>query len=1291
MTTKALTGLALVTALSACGGGGGGGDGNSFTPIQVSDLGSISTTAISNGFASAIQQVAGDGLVDAKESLSIFKWVDANENINTTELAKYNVTVNGTKMTLQRAWFMLKGYKKLYYDGKETFWQNMVDNKQYDDTDSTFVEIKAIALKDDSNYAEEIGKGGKTVDQFKKDKGVKTLTSTATNTVTTDSDPVVGDPAVTTTYVDATADTVLDDGRTKRETTRTYTHTSKTPSTVTTTTYTQYVYTYSDGTTNIANGPQTTSNNTTYTTTISTEAKVISTTYIAASVVETDRVDTFAVSTTEETTNVVGNPVVTTTYSDKEDSGVVQENGDTLYTTTRTFTDKSTVTTDTTVTTIQTSTKTTTITYSNGTTEAIVDSPVVTKTPVTTSKDTVTTSTRTEVLSTRIVKATVVETGKTTTNTVTTSDAVSTNSDDTIETTYVDVEDSGVVQGNGDTLFTTTRTFTDKTITTTTTTTVTTTNTTPVTTITYSNGTTETVTGETVITTNTTTSQSVGDPVTTTRTEIVSTRIVNADNTVLSTNTFEDNLTYSHLDKTFGSETTTTKDIITYSGTKKTTTRRVTKCTVEFHEHFDKRNTITRTTYKDGSVKDVIDSTEYFTRGKVNKGENCTDTDTVISVVNTDDGVIGDDHKDMGTRTPGYNSDATTYETNEYNYIDNKQLSVSNFSTAYSRGWTGKGSLVTIADTGANTNHVDLDDNIKYTIDYTGTGISNSSSHGTHVAGITAGEKNNTGMHGAAFDANLAIAKVSSGNSYSFATAKKAAAWGRDKGSVAINVSAEVNYDSAFRNSIVKKTDGNYYSTHWYYGMNGYNGAVNEASGWKSALGNEQVLVKAAGNAGWDYSAGMNQMATATDADGNLILDGQMIVVGNYDTNNGIINSSSNKAGTVCATYNNNVCIDAKKIKDFYIMADGTNVTSTAENGSYVTMTGTSMAAPVVTGSIAILHQMWPHMKGKYLVQLVLVTGNKNIAGYNENVHGQGLLDMDKATRPVGATGIPTTGRTNGGVSNLNGGANVSGVASSQIQALTSVMVLDSFERDFYIDLGDMTQSVDTRTISVAEQMGAVNYYKSYMNTDQHITFPKYVIDDNSNIEFGFGASDGHYLGNSFSGTLGTTLDSSTLYANYNYANGGFYAQAGLGYSTVNFDTSNSLLSSNTANVISSTATVGYEVKPADGHKLGFNISQPVTIEDAKLNYTIPTSRTLDGKVNFTNSTVNFKNDKREIDIGTYYTFNIQKTGNSEIDSMTKKLGLTGHINTFAEIRTGVSSIKKEIEKVAGISVQLKF
>ena len=154
---------------------------------------------------------------------------------------------------------------------------------------------------------------------------------------------------------------------------------------------------------------------------------------------------------------------------------------------------------------------------------------------------------------------------------------------------------------------------------------------------------------------------------------------------------------------------------------------------------------------------------------------------------------------------------------------------------------------------------------------------------------------------------------------------------------------------------------------------------------------------------------------------------------------------------------------------------------------------------------------------------------------------------------------------------------------------------------------------------------------------------------------------------------------------------GGFYVQAGLGYSTVNFDTSNSLLTTETANVISSTATVGYEMNPADGHKFGFAVSQPVTVEDAKLNYNVPTGRTLDGNVEYTSNDVNFKSSKREIDFGTYYSFDIQKTGNAEIDDFVKRLNLKGSVNTFAEIRTGMSAIKKEIENAVGLNVQLKF
>ena len=59
-------------------------------------------------------------------------------------------------------------------------------------------------------------------------------------------------------------------------------------------------------------------------------------------------------------------------------------------------------------------------------------------------------------------------------------------------------------------------------------------------------------------------------------------------------------------------------------------------------------------------------------------------------------------------------------------------------------------------------------------------------------------------------------------------------------------------------------------------------------------------------------------------------------------------------------------------------------------------------------------------MKGENLVKLILNTADTNINGYNENTHGQGMLDLDEATKPQGEVGVPTTGRVDGTITTLN-------------------------------------------------------------------------------------------------------------------------------------------------------------------------------------------------------------------------------------------------------------------------------
>ena len=190
---------------------------------------------------------------------------------------------------------------------------------------------------------------------------------------------------------------------------------------------------------------------------------------------------------------------------------------------------------------------------------------------------------------------------------------------------------------------------------------------------------------------------------------------------------------------------------------------------------------------------------------------------------------------------------------------------------------------MTIADTGVDAAHPDLAPALAHARDYTGTGIADSHGHGTHVAGIVAARRDGVGMHGGAFDAQLAVAKVAAGWSYDFGLARAAGAWGRDLGSVAVNVSAAYLRDNRLERRLVKLEEGSYYLDDPDYGVNGFYGMRGQAAAWREALGPNQILVKAAGNSGTDYSAGANQMATATGDDGMLLLNGQMLIVGNWD------------------------------------------------------------------------------------------------------------------------------------------------------------------------------------------------------------------------------------------------------------------------------------------------------------------------------------------------------------------------------------------------------------------------
>lgn len=598
-------------------------------------------------------------------------------------------------------------------------------------------------------------------------------------------------------------------------------------------------------------------------------------------------------------------------------------------------------------------------------------------------------------------------------------------------------------------------------------------------------------------------------------------------------------------------------------------------------------------------------------------------------------------------------------------------LNVINAEYAWSRGYTGNGSTILIIDSGINANHKEFAGSIGFTKDFINSkyGIVDVQGHGTAMAGIAAANYDGVGMAGVAPDATLAIAKVTDNTAFNFSAARNALKWGDSIGAVVANISANYIYDAAYTKNMVKLSDGNYTNTDTRY-LGKYYGSEDPKL-WAKSLSPNMVIVNSAGNGGYAYSYQPGTLATAVDANGKLILGGQMLIVGSWDTGKNNIASYSNKAGSICKIVVNGTCGDAYKVSDFFIMAPG-NMFAPSKTGTdvYAISTGTSEAAAVVSGSVAIIHQMWPQMTAANIVKLLLVTANKDLPNYNVNVMGQGLLDLEKATRPVGVLGIPTIGRT--GVTATLGTFTTSTSAglSALNTKLSSVMTLDSFGRDYYVD---MSQASNNKTPRVAfNPITNASFYEDYNpynkltyftnngklqsgEYDIKLSMNEYTsqamaeigkttkFSDVTKVRVGFGSLNERnaWTGNSISGALGTVDGSYTTYTNiggvHNFnKNVSVFGTAWLGYTRANLQQSG--LITNVGDTQSYSWNIGLDYTK-DAHSFGTTVSQPMTVYKGTVDVAIPVGLTANGAVAYDRSTVSITPNVNEYDVGAYYKY----------------------------------------------------
>jgi hypothetical protein len=153
------------------------------------------------------------------------------------------------------------------------------------------------------------------------------------------------------------------------------------------------------------------------------------------------------------------------------------------------------------------------------------------------------------------------------------------------------------------------------------------------------------------------------------------------------------------------------------------------------------------------------------------------------------------------------------------------------------------------------------------------------------------------------------------------------------------------------------------------------------------------VFVTAAGNDGVKQTADINWNSWLSDD--NLVIVGS---VGLDET----ISSFSNTPGEACIKVYGS-CQDKDKLKYHFLVAPGEMILVSDNHGGVTRMSGTSFAAPLVSGALTLLYDRWPWLqeKPKDSVQILFQTAKDLGAPGVDGVYGWGLLDVEASQSPL--------------------------------------------------------------------------------------------------------------------------------------------------------------------------------------------------------------------------------------------------------------------------------------------------
>ncbi|MEI8362213.1 MAG: S8 family serine peptidase [Betaproteobacteria bacterium] len=220
-------------------------------------------------------------------------------------------------------------------------------------------------------------------------------------------------------------------------------------------------------------------------------------------------------------------------------------------------------------------------------------------------------------------------------------------------------------------------------------------------------------------------------------------------------------------------------------------------------------------------------------------------------------------------------------------------------------------------------------------------------------------------------------------------------------------------------------------------------------------------IVWAGGNSAVNLLSGANTSGLTAAAINHLVFAGSVNAAN-------VLSSFSNKPGSGSLV---GVGINAA-YSSRWIMAPGESILapySPSQPSTWGYWSGTSMSAPVVSGSLVLMEAAWPILKTNgTAANLLLATATDLGVKGVDTTYGNGLVNLTTAFRPYGTLSVTAANGKQLAVPSITGAMLSSGALGSlaTVQSkLANYTAFDGYARNFSINLSNMIKSPSTTAL----------------------------------------------------------------------------------------------------------------------------------------------------------------------------------------------------------------------------------